>query len=286
MTSFVLAGFLVGHLFTSYGKVEDVGRLHYWTHTLYALLEPRVLKTVDFMTTNKFFTKNPVGKAILWYMSKTNVLLPHGVVIPTGAAIHIMRDIEKYSEGQGHIAVGSCVCQRELGKYKEPTVKDMTIWYGAEIYKRRHADDYNMIGADEAADMLREFHKAGLTHVIEFCMQSRKWAFVICNCDKEICCPVRVYNLTGCTVLSGPFIVEQKDELCLGKKECGACIGRCNFYANSEENGKVSLDLEKCLGCGLCVTTCKGKARRLTRRPGYKGRLLPWDYVKGAEVEI
>lgn len=285
MNFFISAGFLLlGHLFTQYGEVAEVGLIHYWVHSIYALLEPLVIRMTDFMTTNRFFSKNPVGRAIFRLIARTNILLPHGVVIPTNAAIRIIQDIEKYSGDQLHIAVGPCVCQRVLNRYKEPVVKDMTIWYGAEIYKRFFEDEYKMISAEQATEMLREFHRLGLTPVVEFLMQSRKWMFVLCNCDAEICCPTRTYNITGCTLYPGPFIAAQTPERCLGPEQCGACLTRCKFGANQIKDGKVVLDQKKCLGCGLCVTTCKGKARRLEKRPGYSGRLLPWEYVRDADV--
>lgn len=285
MKWFVMIGAAaLGHMFTRYGEVDEVGRLHYWVHATYAFLEPFILKANDFMSRSRFFSSTRLGRAIFWFVARTNVLLPHGVVIPTGAAIRIIRDIEKYSGDEAHIAVGPCVCQRTLNRYSEPVKKDMTIWYGAEIYKRFFEDEYDIVSPDDAVGMLREFHKKGLTPVAEFLMQSRKWMFVICSCDAEVCCPTRTYNITGRSLYQGPFVAVQNAEGCLGVDECGECIGRCHFNANIVKDGKVLLDTKKCLGCGLCVTTCKGKVRRLEKREGYSGRLLPWEYVKDASI--
>lgn len=277
---FVLGTLLViGHLFTASGEVKEVGWLHYWTHVLYARLEPLVIRAADFMVSRKFFTANRWGRGLLWLTGKLNLLLPHGVVIPTSAAIRIVRDVEKHGGG-GHIAVGSCVCQRNLNRYREPTIKDMTLWYGAEIYLDHFGDDYRLISAEEAVTMLKDFHRLGLTPVAEFLMQSRRWFFVLCNCDAEVCCPTRIYNAVGCSLYPGPFRAVQDPARCLGPAECGACLSRCHFGANRVEDGKVVLEPARCLGCGLCVTTCRGKARRLEPRPGYRGRLLPWEYER------
>jgi electron transport complex protein RnfB len=278
--------FVLGHLFSRYGEVAEVGRAHYGLHWLYAVLEPLVIRAADFMVESPFFTRNRVGRFLLWMVGQTNALVPHGVVIPTAAAIHIMRDIEKHSGGEPHIAVGPCVCQRVLNRVSEPACKDMTIWYGAEIYKRLFKEEYRMISADEAAAMLREFHKKGLTPVAEFCMQSRQWMFVICNCDSLICAPTRFYNAVKVALYPGPFLVQHDADKCVGIEKCGACITRCHFKANREENGKAVLDEKECMGCGLCVTTCQGRARRLVKRPGYSGRLLPWDYIKDASIDL
>jgi ferredoxin len=276
---------LLGHLLADPGRVEEVGWLHYRVHALYALIEPLMLRVADWMAGNRFFSGTRPGRALLWLMAWANPLLPHGVVIPTSAAIHLLRDVEKLSEGQAHIAVGTCVCQWAMGKPAEPAVKDITIWYGAEIYTRHHPDKYRFITADEAVALLREFHDQGLTPVAEFCMQDRRWMFVLCNCDSEICGPTRIYNLTGRTLYPGPYLAEQDDALCLGREKCGACVSRCHFHANRVDGDQVRLDPKKCLGCGLCVTTCRGKARRLVKRPGYNGRLLPLEYLMGMVAE-
>ncbi len=283
MTWLLLSLVVVGHLFTSYGEVAPTGRIHYWVHTIYALFEPVVIKVADLMASNSFFTENPLGRGILWFVGKSNFLIPHGVVIPTGTAIRLIKDIHKYSGDDAHIAVGPCVCQRVLERYSEPTCKDMTIWYGAEIYRRFFKEEYRLLSVDEAEAMLREFHRLGLTHVVEFCMQSRRWMFVLCSCDTEICCPTRLYNAVGVALYAGPYIARQDQEKCLGEDECGACLTRCNFSANQVSQGKVMLDREKCMGCGLCVTTCQAKARGLEKREGYTGRLLPWEYIEGTE---
>jgi len=284
MTGIILATFLVlGHIFTAEGKVAREGRVHYRLHSIYARLEPVVIHTADFFVSRRFFRENPIGRAILWMIGKSNALIPHGVVIPTSAAIRIVRDIEKHSDGQGHIAVGPCVCQRVLKRPREPLNKDMTIWYGAEIYRNLFPEEYREIDSDEAANLLRGFHEQGLAPVAEFCMQSRRWMFVICNCDAEVCCPTRLYNAAGVSLYPGPFLARQETAKCLGPKECGACLDRCHFQANRVEGDKVLLESKKCLGCGLCVTTCRGQARRLEKRPGYRGRLLPWELIKDAE---
>jgi MinD superfamily P-loop ATPase len=109
--------------------------------------------------------------------------------------------------------------------------------------------------------------------------------FVICNCDDQICCPTRVYNVTGISIYTGPYRAVQDDDRCLEREQGGACVTRRNFGANKTLDGNVLLEDGKCMGCGLCVTTCRGKARRLERRADYSGRLLPWDYDWQADVD-
>ena len=51
---------------------------------------------------------------------------------------------------------------------------------------------------------------------------------------------------------------------------------RCDFYV---ADGKTVLDLDRCIGCGLCVTTCPTDALRLLRKPKTEQPYVPKDAV-------
>jgi ferredoxin len=155
-----------------------------------------------------------------------------------------------------------------LDRWQEPSCKDIVVLYGAEIYL--HLDlGYRIITADEAAAILERCRDAGLVHSLDFCMQSGRWHFVICNCDREICVLVRTFLLTGKMIYPGPFIVKQDRERCLDPEACGECVKICLFGANSVRDQAVHVDGRKCYGCGQCVRVCRGQARELVRRARY-----------------
>lgn len=39
--------------------------------------------------------------------------------------------------------------------------------------------------------------------------------------------------------------------------------------SKQDKDGKIIFNPDKCMGCELCVTTCKGHARQLTERKDY-----------------
>ena len=171
------------------------------------------------------------------------------------------------------MAVTKCVCQTATGQFKEPIEKDMALLYTANLYTTaKHTgigEPYRLIEtAEEAKDMLRYFDECGLVHTIMYCHSSGKWTFVVCNCDDEICIPMRAYKAgRRDQVLAGPEICQLDTEKCVG---CGKCVERCIFDANEMRGEKSFLDPSKCLGCGLCVSTCEGNARSLTARSDYE----------------
>ena len=50
--------------------------------------------------------------------------------------------------------------------------------------------------------------------------------------------------------------------------------------ALSLPTGTAELDLERCIGCGLCVTTCPNGALTLVRKPDAHQRAVPKDVVQ------
>jgi len=45
------------------------------------------------------------------------------------------------------------------------------------------------------------------------------------------------------------------------------------------DDGKVMLDVDRCIGCGLCVTTCPTDSLSLTRKPESAQPYVPRDIV-------
>jgi ferredoxin len=258
-----------GHLGFSGKGLVRVGGLQYFLHKLYAMSEPLILRVVDFILSKRIMTETFLGKKLLRGIALVSRYLPHGIVITTEAAQRVV-DLIEATEGPrgGRLAVGPCVCQAALNRWQEPVCKDMVLVYGADIYTHLNMG-YRTITAKEAGQMLRRFHKDGLVHELDFCMQSGKWTFVICNCEKQICVLTRVYLLTGEFLYPGPEIVRYNPDACVGPAQCGRCLERCLFGANLLKDGKIFVDYGKCMGCGLCVSSCAGGARSMVPRAAY-----------------
>jgi Fe-S-cluster-containing hydrogenase component 2 len=64
-------------------------------------------------------------------------------------------------------------------------------------------------------------------------------------------------------LVSNPFIAHYDANLC---STCEACLERCQMEALTLVEGAVSLNLKRCIGCGLCVSTCPSGAMSLVRK--------------------
>ena len=239
---------------------------------IYGVSEPLILKYADYMLADEKRRTKYVK------MAKPKPL-PSGIVISTEAACRFVDFIysQNTENNSARMAVTKCVCQTALKRCREPQMKDMALLYLAEMqttmkYTGIKEKFYPIETAEEAKEKLRYFDECGLVHNVLYCHNNGKWTFVMCNCDDEICVPYRSY-MAGRTeeMSAGPEIVSLDKEKCSGCDECGKCVSRCMFKANSVgADGKSKTDFSKCLGCGLCVTTCPIKARTLVPRDDYK----------------
>ena len=268
-TFWALAFFCAGHIRLTNDGFEPAGRGQVFFHTIYAHIEPMILKLVDFLLTKRFMTQTKLGRSVLNFIAWASYLFPYGLVVSTEAAMRLVDYIDATEGPKGaRFAVGPCVCQRALKRRQEPYCKDIVLLYGADIY-RYMLIGYKTIEAEEVKEILTTCRDKGLVHSVDFCMQSGKWTFVICNCDKDICVLVRTYLFTGKFIYAGPQIVSREKAKCRGPEECGACVQACIFGANALAGDEIVTDYRRCMGCGQCVRVCRGSARVLKPRPDY-----------------
>ncbi len=113
------------------------------------------------------------------------------------------------------------------------------------------------ITKEQAKDVIMQADQAGLVHTLS--------THGICNCCDD-CCYLfraqRVRNSVGFWPKT-EHIVSMDSEKCIG---CGLCVRRCHFHVFHQAEGKIQFDPETCEGCGLCVNTCPGHALSLKER--------------------
>jgi len=122
---------------------------------------------------------------------------------------------------------------------------------------------------DEALELLDKANADGLVHTINI-------DGFICNCCDD-CCPLFIgfHQLKTKTMVSSPFIPQVKEEEC---NACGDCEDICPV--NAMKVDKIAeVDVDICIGCGVCVTHCTMEALALVRRPEDKQVEMP-DEVK------
>lgn len=260
-----------------------VSMAQYILHYIYGANEPKILKLGGTAMSAYERTENPRVKEMLKEFMRTtqntsksgNYFLPHGIVLSRKAAENVVDFIYAVETRLGaHISAGPCICEVALKRYPEgvtePEIKDLTLYYGADIYENLPLG-HHPVTREEAKAILEDMHMKGYVHNVLYMFGKKSGAFVMCNCDREICEVVKGTRVMGpgLSCEKGPEVCVREKTKCLGAEACGECVRRCPFGANKIKDGKIIFNPDKCMGCELCVTTCKGHARQLTERKDY-----------------
>lgn len=160
-----------------------------------------------------------------------------------------------------HITVTNCICRVIQRNCDMPLETCLQVDNSAKYMLDRGIG--RAITREEAMDILKECEDAGLVHMT---LNRSSVDHFICNCC-ECCCFALPLVIKEGLNLCAPsrYQAEIDPELC---SSCGTCLDRCHFNAIEEsgtegdEPGMI-VDLAKCMGCGLCYSTCPEQAIRL-----------------------
>jgi Pyruvate/2-oxoacid:ferredoxin oxidoreductase delta subunit len=111
------------------------------------------------------------------------------------------------------------------------------------------------IDIDEALAILQRAEELGLVHQAD----NTDHPTVICAC-----CPCCCIFLRAITHYQKEYVVAKSryrasidQDKCI---QCETCLGRCHFGAIRREESGIVVIPERCLGCGLCASTCPNDA--------------------------
>jgi Pyruvate/2-oxoacid:ferredoxin oxidoreductase delta subunit len=194
----------------------------------------------------------------------TATTIPVHVDISAEGIVLCFKEAEAILRAATAISLGPCTCRREHRLCDGPIDSCLAV----DETARRNAESvegFRLIGADEALEVLRVSHKAGLVHLAyrqrdgeigEFCS--------CCSC----CCwfLTKVKALGAFEALSAsPYIASRDEARCIA---CDLCAERCPFGAwrNPDPGEAPRFESSRCYGCGVCVSGCPTGALRLEER--------------------
>lgn len=126
----------------------------------------------------------------------------------------------------------------------------------------------DFIPPEAVLDKLKTCEEYGMVHqIMTVSRPAGGKGYVLCNCTAEACVPLVLYLQYAIPMVRGSGLTVKISNLfdCLA---CQKCVKRCIFSAVCLEGDQPVLDEDKCLGCGLCISTCPVKIRSLERRAG------------------
>jgi ferredoxin len=191
---------------------------------------------------------------------KSAITIPVNVDIKAEHLVLNLDKVKEYLINARKIAVLDCECRVEFQNCEAPLNVCISLNDRAEVHLV--SDDFKdyhprEVSVDEALDVLKKSHEAGLVHMAYSLGEDREPddVGVICSCCS--CC---------CGILSGILRFGVAPHLLTSQaisvtdtsdcNECGVCAERCQFGAREMVNGSLSFNPDLCFGCGLCVSTC------------------------------
>lgn len=160
-----------------------------------------------------------------------------------------------------------CICKKEKQLMGEPCDRPMQVCTAYAPIPG--VFDNHPLGKtmtkEEAYELLKKAEEDGLVHMT---WNVQSGHFFICNCCSCCCGVLRGINELGIEaskVINSHYYAKIDPDDC---SACGICADeRCQVNAIEVTGDDYEVVSEKCIGCGLCVTTCPEEAISLIRKP-------------------
>ncbi|MEN8189219.1 MAG: 4Fe-4S binding protein [Thermodesulfobacteriota bacterium] len=164
-----------------------------------------------------------------------------------------------------HIVALDCPCRSARSKPCLPL--DVCLVVGepfAAFILEHHPAKSRAISQSEALETLEAEHKRGHVHHAFFKEATLNRFYAVCNCCSCCCGAIGAMKHGIPMLASSGFVATVDLEKCV---QCGRCVSFCQFDALWQEEKQVHFDEAKCLGCGVCVDICKKGARDMKLAP-------------------
>ncbi|UCH20962.1 MAG: 4Fe-4S binding protein [Deltaproteobacteria bacterium] len=217
------------------------------------------------------------------FLNSTTTVDPLMRSIPVNQSFEVLHPVATYEDSRAIvkskklIALAKCICRVQQGLLDKSCDKPVEVCLLFESWGQHYIDLglARQITVEEALKVLDESEEAGL--VTQPANDQNPGG--LCNCCGECCAILRGLNKLprpAEAVISNYFAVVGP-ALCTG---CETCLERCQMGAIALNDGGVAeINLDRCIGCGLCVTICTDEALHLEikaedqrRKPPATGR--------------
>jgi H+/Na+-translocating ferredoxin:NAD+ oxidoreductase subunit B len=206
------------------------------------------------------------GKAFFSRKPQLMQVIPVEKEIPGKQQALAYEQVSTIIESSQAFSVFDCVCKKEKHLLDQGCEKPLEVCMAFAPIPGvfDNIPHHRTLTRDEAYALLDKAEAAGLVH-LTWNMESDH--FFICNCCGCCCGVLRAVNELGidaANVINSYYFARIDADLCVA---CGVCRDeRCQVNAIEEKEDVYAIIREKCIGCGLCVSTCPSEAISLVRK--------------------
>ncbi len=260
--------------------IKDVGwhRPDLWLHGIFYLSRTR-----DYVKLGRLAGR--FGPLIPGWMKKRYADTYHGKLVPLEQAKMLVsvdedievRDLENIVpydtcrdivlEHPEEIIACRCVCRMTSDNPCEPDEVCLLIGEPVVSFILDHQPGFaRRITMDEALEILEVTDKQGCLHAAFFKDVIGGKFYAICNCCSCCCVALKSHRFVGVPFYGHSGLMPEFSEEC---NACGKCVKACLFEAMEMRKGEPPLvDLEVCMGCGVCRAVCPTGAVTMVKAPG------------------
>jgi NAD-dependent dihydropyrimidine dehydrogenase PreA subunit len=205
------------------------------------------------------------------FIPKTRSLrtVPIDVSLDSNKTVMPYDDIKKIIDSKNRIGLMPCACAAKMKVLKSGCNQSLNVCIAFDFYAEYAIEEYGVgrwITQEEALQVIRKSEDEGLVHQVG---GDNRNVECICNCCTECCNLLRFFTIipNPAKFAGSNYFSSLDHTLC---NLCEICIERCPMNAIKPHNDTLTINLERCIGCGLCTTTCPTEAIMLKMKPADK----------------
>ncbi|HOD72527.1 MAG TPA: 4Fe-4S binding protein [Deltaproteobacteria bacterium] len=192
-------------------------------------------------------------------------------------------DVRRIIMTKERIGLFPCACNFQTASLGRKCDRPHDMCLAFDFYAEYLLDEIGFgrtITREEALKILDEAEAAGLVHQTG---GDKRNTECICNCCPDCCTILRQVKLlpNPARYKSSNYVLTYAQDAC---KHCRVCLGRCPMQALSMSGDEEPLNVnrDRCIGCGLCTTTCGGGALKLAVKDEKDRRTPPttFDFMR------
>lgn len=219
----------------------------------------------DYKFLKFIYKRNPLLGMIIFRFFRKNFIKNH-----LGQVVTI-EDVEKIFEIVNSIVRIPCICRKTtMNKEKRycfaisvnPESVGMAQFANKSYFKGPDISQFEKFDKNMALEFMKNLEPSGMIHTVWTVLTP--FVGFVCNCGSDGCLPLLSQKEIAPMIIKSEYVAESNADMCSG---CKKCINVCLFKAIEQTpSKKITIDKQKCYGCGICRSVCKKNAISLLDR--------------------